>query len=282
MSPPDDRFSRRDSFRSSDSPSWSVGDRVLAPWEPEYLYAGTVQRMDEGEAHIAFDDGDSGWVPLSELRPLRLEIDQLILCRKEMGPLFYPAVIADVSGETVHVTFDDGEDEWTTVAAVRIPRQPGPAASPTRIGSERAFVTRLQRGSRVLAPWENFFLYAATVTEVRDDEVHVQFDDGDAGWVDLAKVHPLQIPLGLTVSVRGSGRRYEVAEVVLVEGERVEVSLESGATRVVPVAAIRIPCVPAGPDARPTSIRGRSSGVWVWLVPILVLVGLATAALLLS
>src|SRR5262245_40276305 len=166
MYPSNDRFSR-DFDDSGHGSSWEVGDRVLAPWEPQLLYAGTLREVRDGEARVAFDDGDSGWVPTAELRELHLEIGQDVTCRKEMGPLFYPATIEDVSGETVHVRFDDGDTEWTTVAAVRVTRLAGGSgASPTRLGSERASVQRLMRGTRVLAPWEKFFLYPATVVEV--------------------------------------------------------------------------------------------------------------------
>jgi hypothetical protein len=266
--------------RFSDHMSWGVGDRVLAPWEPDFLYAGTIGEVRGDEAHIDFDDGDSGWVPLDELRELLLEVEQVVLCRKQMGPLFHPAIIEDVSGETVHVAFADGEKEWTTVAAVRVPREPGAGAEPTNIGSPHAFVERLERGLRVLAPWENFFLYPATVLEVQGDEVHVHFDDGDSGWVLLHQVHPLEIPVGLTISVRGRGLRFEVADVLSVEGDQVKVALESGARRVVPIESVRIPCIPAGPNARPSGLRqpeGRSRSVWIWLVPLLVIAGILFA-----
>jgi hypothetical protein len=282
MSSPDDRFGNRDSSRPRRQPvAWSVGDRVLAPWEPEYLYAGTVSQIQDEDVHIDFDDGDSGWVPLSELCPLQFEVDQPVLCRKEMGALFYPATVADMSGETVHVTFDDGGDEWTTVAALRVPRKAGPGASPTRLGAERGPAIQLQRGLRVLAPWESFFLYPATIIDIQNDDVHVQFDDGDAGWVGVIQIHPLQLPAGLMVTVRGSGRLYRPAEVVCAEGEEVAVRLESGATVTVPLAAVRVPCLSAGPNARPTSVSG-GPGLMGWLIPLLVLVALGVGLVLLS
>src|SRR5262249_35686940 len=54
---------------------WREGDRVLAPWEPMFLYAGTITRItydeDKGDqALIEFDDGDDGWVFLFSVRPL--------------------------------------------------------------------------------------------------------------------------------------------------------------------------------------------------------------------
>lgn len=277
MYPPNDRF-RRDFGGHSPASRWHVGDRVLAPWEPQFLYAGTLREVRNDEAHVAFDDGDSGWVPLAELQELHVTVDQFVLCRKEMGQLFYPATIEDVSGETVHVRFEDGDVEWTTVAAVRVIRESdGPGASPTRFTSGRAFLGRLGRGSRVLAPWENFFLYPATVLQVRDDEVHVQFDDGDAGWVNVGQVHPLELRAGLLVSVRGSDLTYQPGEILAVEGDRVRVQLESGTTREVRLRDVRVPCMPAGDNARPTHVvagGARSGSAWGWLVGVLIVVAL--------
>lgn len=272
----DDDFNSRSSRRPH-SADWSVGDRVLAPWEPHFLYAGTVAEIRADEAHIDFDDGDSGWVPLGELRELHLEIDQFVMCRKQMGAMFYPATIEDVSGETVHVGFDDGETEWTTVAAVRVPRTTaGAGAAPTNIGSPHSFTDFLQRGMRVLAPWENVFLYPGTILDVTDGEAHVHFDDGDTGWVTLPQIHPLELTPGLTLLVRGPGKGYQTAEVVSAEGEDVEVRFESGQTKTVRLNAIRVPCKPAGPNARASNIgrQGDGGSAWSWLIPIVIIVGI--------
>src|SRR5688500_3526820 len=69
---------------------WAVGDRVLAPWEPTFLYAGRVVQMQGNEALIQFDDGDAGWVPLTQLRQLAVPSGQQVLSRRRMGHFFYP------------------------------------------------------------------------------------------------------------------------------------------------------------------------------------------------
>src|SRR5207302_9616005 len=56
-------------LRPAPSP-WRVGDRVLAPWEPDCLYAGRVTDIKDNQALIQFDDGDAGWVVLDRVRPL--------------------------------------------------------------------------------------------------------------------------------------------------------------------------------------------------------------------
>src|SRR4051812_25748188 len=55
------------------SSRWREGDRVLAPWEPDLLYAGRVAQLQDDQALIQFDDGDAGWVLLHQIRPLAVE-----------------------------------------------------------------------------------------------------------------------------------------------------------------------------------------------------------------
>ncbi len=122
---------------------WQEGDRVLAPWEPIFLYSGTIKqiRIDEAkgnEALIEFDDGDDGWVFLFSLCPLEVKPGQKVLSRKRMGPTFFHGEVVDVNGEEVEVAFEDGSNEWTTCAALRIPCvENGPGAVPTKLGANR-------------------------------------------------------------------------------------------------------------------------------------------------
>lgn len=122
---------------------WQEGDRVLAPWEPMFLYAGTIKqiRIDDAsgdKALIEFDDGDAGWVYMFSLCTLQVRRGQRILCRRRMGPTFGAAEVLEVRGEEAHVQFDEGGKEWTTVAAFRIPCvENGPGAVGTKFSAHR-------------------------------------------------------------------------------------------------------------------------------------------------
>ncbi len=124
--------------------TWAVDARVLAPWEPDFLYSGTILRIEKDEAKgdralIAFDDNDEGWVYVDSLEPIVLKKNTRVYSRKNMGPQHLPAKIGDVDGETVFVEFDNGFSEWTRVGSLRIPCVPnGPGATPTHIGANRA------------------------------------------------------------------------------------------------------------------------------------------------
>jgi hypothetical protein len=229
------------------------GDRVLAPWEPDCLYAGRVAEVSGDQAMIQFDDGDAGWVPLSRVRPLAVPVRQKVFSRRRMGHVFFPGEVAAVDGDRVRVVFADGQEEWTTVAALRIPCQPGPGAQPVKVASHQAFQGSLSEGARVWAPWQGGVLYAGTVDRLRGEEAHIRFDDGDAGWVLRAQLLPLDIPVGARLLVRRRmGAQVYPGTVIAVQGERVHIQYEDGSQEWTGPAALCIPAQPTGPDARPT------------------------------
>src|SRR5262245_6013529 len=75
------------------------GDRVLAPWEPTWLRAGTIKQIKTDEAqgdqaHIAFDLGGSGWVLVASLSPLAVNPGQKARIRRYLDPKEFPNAMA--------------------------------------------------------------------------------------------------------------------------------------------------------------------------------------------
>ena len=58
------------------------GERVLAPWEPEFLYPATVCFVGKRGVMVQYDDGDEGLVPEQEVRPIRIEIGATVQARR--------------------------------------------------------------------------------------------------------------------------------------------------------------------------------------------------------
>lgn len=242
--------------------NWQVGDRVLAPWEPEFLYVGRIVKIEQDQAQIDFEDGDAGWVFLDQIRPLAVTTRLRVLSRRKMGPHFFPGEVREVDGDRVRVAFEDGQpDEWTTIAALRIPCQPiGPAAQPTSVASHMAFLKNLQPGDRVWAPWDTTTLFVGTVDEIQDREAHIHFDDGDRGWVQLEQLVPFQIQLGMPVLGRWKmGADFYPGVIAKVDGDRVFIHYDDGDKEWTTAAALVIPCQPFGPNARPTRSGGRDT-----------------------
>ena len=103
---------------------WSEGERVLAPWEQEWLYPGVVRCIDDDIAFIRFDDGDRGLIPLSELCPIAVKPGTIVQARRDRSELRYePATVLDVDGEQLRLRYEDDEEDAMAVSYVRVPVQ---------------------------------------------------------------------------------------------------------------------------------------------------------------
>jgi hypothetical protein len=109
------------------------GDHVWAPWEPNWLYAGVIDRIEGMEAHIHFGNGNQGWVQLDQLSPLTIPLGLRIRGRWLGGSVYYTGTVNQIDGDRIHIQYDDGDREWTTpdVLAFQCNRH-GPSARPTR------------------------------------------------------------------------------------------------------------------------------------------------------
>ncbi|GIW80890.1 MAG: hypothetical protein KatS3mg105_2697 [Gemmatales bacterium] len=99
---------------------WQRGDRVFAPWEPEFLYPGTVQSANDEFVVVAFDDGDQIELPMGSAVALELSAGDLVFSRYQGGAEYLPAVIRERNGDELLVEYEDGETEWTTLSLIRL------------------------------------------------------------------------------------------------------------------------------------------------------------------
>src|SRR5205814_1861000 len=79
------------------------GDRVWAPWKSGILFPGAVDRFQQNEVHIHFDDGDHGWVLLEQLLPLDVPVGLRVAARWKGGFNYFPGTIGEVQGDRVFV-----------------------------------------------------------------------------------------------------------------------------------------------------------------------------------
>jgi serine/threonine-protein kinase len=116
---------------------WRIGDRVLAPWEPEWLYPATVREINGDSIYVWFDDGELAWVESDDLKPLDLGEGSRVF-----GPWGYCGVVTERLGNRVHLHYDDGDEEWTDLKDIYLPsgKPPVPAS-----------------------PWKHFLTYALLV-----------------------------------------------------------------------------------------------------------------------
>jgi hypothetical protein len=101
--------------------NWSKGDRVLAKWANDNLwYPGTVAEGGAGTITVHYDDGGQGPVAAEDAEPLDLRAGDRVYARWQNGQEYFPGRITEISGARVHVVYDDGDKEWTTLAAVGV------------------------------------------------------------------------------------------------------------------------------------------------------------------
>ncbi|MCS7015206.1 MAG: hypothetical protein RMJ19_10280 [Gemmatales bacterium] len=221
---------------------WQVGDRVLAPWEPDFLYPGTVAHVGRRGVVIEYDDGDEGYVPESVLRPLRLEVGSQVQVRRdpEVNRYYWGEVLA-VQGERVLVRYSDDDGEETIpIGRIRIPR----VLLRLPREQEEELTALWKPGDRVLAPWEPHFLYPGTIRQIESGIALIDYDDGDVGPVSLAELMPLHLEVGMRVQARRNRfeKVYEPGTLTAVEGESITVCYDADQTEdELDIAYIRLP-----------------------------------------
>lgn len=100
----------------------NVGDRVLAQWpaEMEWWYPGVVVASTGAAFDVRFDDGGSAALRDDQTRPLLLAIGARVSARFRGGDAFYSGIISEAVGNALHICYDDGDKEWTSVSMLRV------------------------------------------------------------------------------------------------------------------------------------------------------------------
>ncbi len=100
--------------------SWEVGDRCFADWSYDnYWYPGTIIETDGAQYHIQFDDGDREWLSSSSLMEDNLRVGTSVQVNWLMSGGYYTGTISERIGDVVFIEYDDGDEEWTTISAVK-------------------------------------------------------------------------------------------------------------------------------------------------------------------
>jgi hypothetical protein len=100
----------------------SVGERVLAEWpqEVQWWYPGVVV-SDAGQAkEVQFDDGGRATLTDSQMIPLSIGVGSRVYCRWKGGQQYFGGVVSSAVGSCIHVDYDDGDKESTSIAMVRV------------------------------------------------------------------------------------------------------------------------------------------------------------------
>lgn len=103
--------------------AFRVGERILARWtEDNYWYAGAVESAEGGRYFVRFDDGDVAWTDASRMGPEDIQAGDKVFAKWKGGKRYFPGTVTSRGGETVSIRYDDGDEETTTLAALRVRR----------------------------------------------------------------------------------------------------------------------------------------------------------------
>jgi hypothetical protein len=103
---------------------------------------------------------------------------------------YFAGTVDQIREKKVHIHFDDGDRGWVPL--------------------EQVFPLEITVGMRLVGRWRmGPRFYPGTVTEVRGDRIHVQYDDGDREWTTAAALAvPFQpVDPAAAQSARNSPRR---------------------------------------------------------------------------
>ncbi|HOO77752.1 MAG TPA: tudor domain-containing protein [bacterium] len=102
---------------------WNPGDSVLADWsQDEYWYPATVGKAEADRYYVVYDDGDEEWTTAERLTFDDIEEGDTVFGNWRGQGVYYPGKISLRRGGEVHIVYDDGDEEDTTVSAVRVVR----------------------------------------------------------------------------------------------------------------------------------------------------------------
>ncbi len=205
---------------------WEVNDRVWAKYSDNFWYPATITDVRDGEVHANFDDETEDWVSVEHVKQLGLYVGMPIECKFKDGE-FYAGTLAEVNGNSIVVDYDDGDNETTNVKRLRAklsdngqPWEVGQRVwahyssndswyvgrvqdfdedsdkvdilfddgDETTVKPHQVAVFKLADGQTVLAPNESQEYETATVVGMSDEDVQVEFENGNVEWVPLGKV----------------------------------------------------------------------------------------------
>jgi hypothetical protein len=213
-------------------PDLAEGARVLACCPDLYWYPGVILSREGERIHVLFDDGSQGLATPDQVRELELGEGEAVSCRFKGGPEFFPGTITWRRGEWVHIQYDDGDDEETSLRLVRLQRDEWfPDAEPGYVAE----------GDRVAARWLDGYWYPGVVLAIEGKRLHILFDDGDQLLVTPSQVKPLQLGVGDRVFCRWKGGpMYFPGEITRKDGERIHVHYDDGDEETTTIRLVRV------------------------------------------
>lgn len=107
-----------------DSSTWKEDARALAQKNDQYWYLATVREVDSSQHRysVEFADGSSAWVVAAQMLPDDIIVGDRISANWKGEGTYYWGKITERNGNDIHISYDDGSEEETTIEVVRVVR----------------------------------------------------------------------------------------------------------------------------------------------------------------
>jgi hypothetical protein len=110
--------------------SFNEGDRIVGRGRDGCWYPADILTIDGDRIVLQYLDGVQGILTPELIRPLEVAVGMRVEGRWRGGDVYYPGKIDQERGERIHIQYDDGDEEWTTVRLIRIPDPSSPPPVP--------------------------------------------------------------------------------------------------------------------------------------------------------
>lgn len=98
---------------------WVAGDRVLGRWGDGFWYPASVVSVTGNKIEVDYDDGDNAIVTPSQIKAISWNSGTKLQCNYQNAGKYYPGAISTKTGDDVHIKYDDGDEEDTTIGHCR-------------------------------------------------------------------------------------------------------------------------------------------------------------------
>jgi len=104
-------------------PPWKVGEKLLVNWSHDkYWYPATIKKKDGQRYFVVFDDGDKEWTVPSHMIEEDIRVGDRVFGNWKKRKRYYPGRVTRRDGNKIHISYDDGDQENTTISFVRVLR----------------------------------------------------------------------------------------------------------------------------------------------------------------
>jgi len=99
---------------------WIVGNRAFAYWEADqYYYPATITQVEGDDIYIRYDTGEEEWTNSDYLAEMKVAVGDEVESKWSQDGEYYTAQVTAINGEQVHVVYEDGNEEWTSINNLR-------------------------------------------------------------------------------------------------------------------------------------------------------------------